>query len=122
MKRFPAHRSTNDLREPDVLQSLHDRVNAPVRVDKLPNGKLCLVTRMRAAQFPASYSIDKFRLPGEARLLAFPLGTCTTRWAACGRRSTMPECPGYSDHRFPCCVVCYLTMPGRRSAQGAACS
>jgi energy-coupling factor transporter ATP-binding protein EcfA2 len=74
LKRFPARRSTNDLREPDVLQSLHDRVNAPVRVDKLPNGKLCLVTRMRAAQFPASYSIDKFRLPGEAPLLAFPLG------------------------------------------------
>lgn len=84
LRKFPSRRSTNDLRDPDVLQSLQDRIHAPVRVDKLANGKLCLVARVRAAQFPASYSIDKFKLPPDAPLLAFPLGIDADgehRWA-----------------------------------------
>jgi DNA segregation ATPase FtsK/SpoIIIE-like protein len=74
LKKFPARKSTNDLRDPDVLQSLGDRCHTPVKVDTLPNGKLCLVARVRAAQFPASYSIDRFQLPPDAPMLAFPLG------------------------------------------------
>lgn len=74
LRQFPARRATNDLREPDVLASLSDRLNAPVRVDKLPNGKLCLVTRLRAVQFPATFPLSTFKLAPDAPPLAFPLG------------------------------------------------
>lgn len=74
LRQFPARRATNDLREPDVLASLSDRLNAPVRVDKLANGKLCLVTRLRAVQFPATFPLSTFKFPPDAPQLAFPLG------------------------------------------------
>jgi energy-coupling factor transporter ATP-binding protein EcfA2 len=74
LARFPARRTTNDLRDADVLQSLSDRIHAGVKIDKLANGKLCIVARMRPAQFPTSYSINAFKLAPDAPRLAFPLG------------------------------------------------
>lgn len=74
LAQFPHRRTTNDLRDSDVLDSLKDRCHATVRVDKLANGKLCLVTRLRPTQFPSSYSINAFQMAPDAPLLAFPLG------------------------------------------------
>ena len=54
-QRLPLGIATSDLRREEVVQSLGDRVCAPVRIDTLPGGKLCYVVRIGAASaFPRS--------------------------------------------------------------------
>jgi energy-coupling factor transporter ATP-binding protein EcfA2 len=72
--RFPARKTTSDLREEKNLISLSERCNTPIRVDTLANGKVCLVARIRGVAFPASFSINDFKMPVDAPVLAFPLG------------------------------------------------
>ena len=74
LRRLPTGVRTDDLRDDAVLRSLEDRCGAAVRPDYLPNGKLCFVVRIRGAKFPESFSINAFKMPPEAPMLAFPLG------------------------------------------------
>jgi hypothetical protein len=75
LQRLPLGIDTNRLRDENVVQSLEDRCNAPVRVDTLPNGKLCYVVRVGAGvAFPEIFPIGAFDLPADAPPLAIPLG------------------------------------------------
>lgn len=77
-QRLPLGISTSDLRKDEVVQSVQDRVCAPVRIDALPGGKLCFVVRVGAASaFPKTFSINSFQMPPDAPALAFPLGIDT---------------------------------------------
>lgn len=74
LSRFPQGKPSTLLQEEDTLQSLENRCHAPVRVDKLANGKLCLVVRMGGTAFPSMFSINKAVIPHEAPPLVVPFG------------------------------------------------
>lgn len=74
LRRLPAGVRSPELGEADVLQSIEDRIHAPVRIDYLANQKLCIVARLGGTRFPERFLINAFEMPPDAPTLAFPLG------------------------------------------------
>jgi hypothetical protein len=72
--KLPVGVRTEQLRDPEILQSLEDRLHAPVRMDYLSNQKLCYVVRFAGAAFPAVVPINKMEIDPDAPPLSVPLG------------------------------------------------
>ncbi|MBX0326972.1 hypothetical protein K2Z83_04660 [Oscillochloris sp. ZM17-4] len=71
---LPIGRTTDELRDEQIINSLVDRLNAGVRADYLASGQFCYVVSLGGAAFPDVYSLNSFTMPPDAPILAVPMG------------------------------------------------